>query len=202
MSDMIRTIKSQSIAASVALGLVLIAAKPDIARAQQMPCQPEPAYEAPEYTAPPVQAPQSKLHLIENGDGTITDPDKGLMWAQKDSFADLNKCLTWPESLEYVTNLKTGGHTDWRIPSLAELASLYDETQENVMAWDHDPEYPLALDKKFADGSAYWYWSNDCGTTELTKKSAKTLYFVNGKIDIRRHELCDNGGVRAVRNTP
>ena len=70
------------------------------------------------------------------------------------------------------------------------------------MAWDHDPEYPLALDSKFADGAAYWYWSSNCGTTELTQCCAKTLYFPTGIIGMRRFELCNNGGVRAVRKAP
>ena len=201
MSDFHDSLKFHSIAGTLTLGLVLIGAIPGLAGGQEMSCQPKPAYEAPQYVAPPQQSPQPMLRLIENGDGTITDPDSGLMWAQKDSHADLNKCLTWPESLKYVQSLKTAGHSDWRIPTIKELASIYDDTQENVMAWDHDPEYPLALDKKFADGAAYWYWSSDCGTTVVTECCAKTLYFVNGKIDIRRFELCNNGGVRAVRST-
>lgn len=185
----------------LALRLVLIVAMADLAGAEEMPCLQKPPYEAPEYIAP-TKPPLSKSNLIDNRDGTITDLDTGLMWSQKDSYADLNKCLTWTESQKYVENLKTAKHTDWRIPTIKELATLFDNTQENVMAWDHDPEYPLALDKKFADGAAYWYWSSDCGTTVLTECCAKTLYFVNGVIEFRRFELCNNGGVRAVRDIP
>jgi hypothetical protein len=184
------------------IGLALIVTMTDITRAEEMPCRPKPPYEAPEYIAPPIKPQISKLHLKDNGDGTITDLDRGLMWSQMDSYADLNKCLTWPESLKYVENLKTAGHIDWRIPTIKELASIYDETQDNVMAWDHNQKYPLSLDKKFADGSAYWYWSSDIGTSEFTKNCAKTLYFVNGLIEFRRLELCNNGGVRAIRNIP
>jgi hypothetical protein len=187
---------------SSVLSFVLIMAMAHTAGAEEMTCQPKPPYEAPEYIVPPLKPSQSKLHLFDNKDGTITDLNTGLMWTQKDSYADLKKCLTWPESLEYVKNLKTSGHTDWRIPTIRELASIYNDTQENVMAWDHDPDYPLALDKKFSDGAAYWYWSSDCGTTALTECCAKTLYFVNGMVEIRRFELCNNGGVRAVRDIP
>jgi hypothetical protein len=55
------------------------------------------------------------------------------------------------------------------------------------------------IDSKFADGAAYWYWSSDTGTTPLTRNCAKTLYFVKGIIEMRRFELCNNGGVRAAR---
>jgi len=180
------------------LPLALIFVTSTSIAAERMPCRPDPPYEAPRYVDPP-KLPSSKSHLQENGDGTLTDPDTGMMWAQKDSYADLGKCLTYTESLKYVENLKTGGYNDWRIPSIKELSSIYNDTYENVMAWDHDPEYPLALDSKFADGAAYWYWSIDTGATSLMKHCAKTLYFATGIIEMRRFELCNNGGVRAVR---
>ncbi|UCD10979.1 MAG: DUF1566 domain-containing protein [Nitrospinaceae bacterium] len=165
-------------------------------------CKLEEPYEAPKFVPPPLEPRESKTHLIDNGDGTLSDPDTGLMWAQKDSHADLKRCLNYPESLDYVNGLKTGSHSDWRIPTVKELATLYDDTQANVLAWDQNPDYPLALDKKFAAGAAYWYWSSDCGTTELTECCAKTVYFVNGQVHLRRFEICNSGGVRAVRNLP
>lgn len=185
----------------ILLGLILIAASPRTAPAEVILCNPDTAYEAPIHITPPAEAPATKLRLKENKDGTLTDLDTGLMWVHKDSYADLNQCLNYSDSRKYVDHLTTGEHKDWRIPTLRELASIYDETQENVMAWDHDPEYPLALDSRFADGAAYWYWTSDTGTTPLTRHCAKTLYFVTGIIKIRRFELCNNGGVRAVRKT-
>jgi len=202
MPEFIFFLRDHCLKWNLALGLVLIFSFPNTLWSQEMPCRPKPPYEAPAYKTLPEETPKSKLRLKDNGDGTLTDLDLRLMWTQKDSYADLNKCLTYTESQEYIENLKTGGYEDWRIPSIKELASIYNETQENIMAWDHDPEYPLALDLKFTDGAAYWYWSSDTGTTPLTEHCAKTLYFVNGMIEMRRFELCNNGGVRAVRNIP
>ena len=45
-------------------------------------------YVAPPYVPPP--PPVSKVHLTDNGDGTITDGNY-LMWTKSDSYADLNK---------------------------------------------------------------------------------------------------------------
>jgi len=201
MSESIFFLGSQRLKWSLALALVLIFISSSSAIGEEIPCRQAPPYEAPEYVDPPKLL-ASKSHLKDNGDGTLTDSATGLMWTQKDSYADLNKCLTYAESRKYVEDLKTGGHEDWRIPTIKELSSIYNDTHENVMAWDHDPEYPLALDSKFADGAAYWYWSIDCGTTEMTQCCAKTLYFATGIIEMRRFELCNNGGVRAVRIAP
>ena len=44
-------------------------------------------YVAPPYVPPPPLS--SRLNLIDNGDGTITETKSKLMWTKKDSFADL-----------------------------------------------------------------------------------------------------------------
>ncbi len=153
-------------------------------------------YEAPPYLPPP--PPQSKVHLTDNKDGTITN-QLGLMWTQKDSYADLGQCLNWYQSYEYVKSLKTGGHSDWRMPTTMELYGIYDDTIENVIAWDNDPENPLHLHTMFADGAAYWYWSSYYDKTELTDCCSRSLYFVTGLANTKRFSYCHNGGVRAVR---
>lgn len=155
-------------------------------------------YEAPPYVAPP--PPQSRLHLLDNGDGTLTDPDSKLMWAKADSYSTLRKCLNWYDSEEYVKNLRVAGFADWRMPTINELAGIYDNTKENVMSWDHDPIHPMALDEKFADGAAYWYWSSEKEITTLTDCCVLSFYFVKGMVHIRQFGMCANGGVRAVRN--
>jgi Protein of unknown function (DUF1566) len=154
-------------------------------------------YEAPPYVPPP--PPQSKVRLTNHQDGTLTD-QQGLMWTQKDSYADLGQCLNWYQSYDYVKSLKTGGHADWRMPTSWEMYGIYDDTIENVTAWDHDPENPLHLDTLFADGAAYWYWSGDKQDTDLTDCCAPSFYFVTGLSIMRRLSMCNNGGVRAVRN--
>jgi hypothetical protein len=156
-------------------------------------------YIAPPYTPPPPR--KSTVYLVDHDDGTLSTPKYERMWVKKDSYADLGRCLNLYEAIEYVENLITAGYDDWRLPGLGELAIIYDNTKENVMGWDHRPEVPLALDERFADGAAYWYWSLDYEETKLNGCCARTFYFVNGMPHVRRFTACANGGVRAVRNT-
>jgi hypothetical protein len=156
-------------------------------------------YVAPPYVPPP--PPKSTVFLVDHGDGTLSTPKYNRMWAKKDSYADLGRCLNLYEAMDYVEKLTAGGYNDWRLPGLGELAMIYDNTKESVMGWDHNPEFPLALDERFADGAAYWYWSLDIDETKLDECCARTFYFVNGFPHVRRFTSCQNGGVRAVRNT-
>ena len=40
--------------------------------------------------------------FIDNENGTITDTKTNLMWVKTDSYSDLENCLGWDESREYV----------------------------------------------------------------------------------------------------
>lgn len=55
----------------------------------------------------------------DNGDGTITDITTGLMWGK-----DPSERMLWGDIADYVKNCDTGGHRDWRLPSIKELLSL------------------------------------------------------------------------------
>jgi len=61
-------------------------------------------------------------HFIAYANGTVMDAKSGLMWAAKYSGRD----VTWQEAMEYCENYLGGGYKDWRMPTLDELAGLYD----------------------------------------------------------------------------
>jgi len=46
----------------------------------------------------------------------------GLEWA----LATNGDNIKWPEAVEYCAELTLAGHSDWRLPTLAELESLHD----------------------------------------------------------------------------
>ncbi len=62
----------------------------------------------------------NQFSFKNNGDGTISDLNTGLMWQQVPSSND----YTWQQAVDYCNSLELGGYSDWRIPSLKELFSI------------------------------------------------------------------------------
>lgn len=60
---------------------------------------------------------------INNGDGTITDTNTGLMWQQ-----DMGVKISFEESINKANSLQLGGYTDWRVPTIKEIFSLIQYT--------------------------------------------------------------------------
>ena len=65
------------------------------------------------------QYPFNAPRYRDNGDGTVTDEVTGLMW-QKTFLGD----VSWPDAAAAAARATTGGHTDWRVPTIKELYSL------------------------------------------------------------------------------
>jgi hypothetical protein len=84
------------------------------------------------------------LSYTDNGDGTITDNNTGLMWEKKDASGgihDQDNSYTWGMTVqsnamdgtmvtEFLATLNRApcfaGHCDWRIPNVKELLSIVD----------------------------------------------------------------------------
>ena len=50
------------------------------------------------------------------------DSSTGLIWTAKDNGSDVN----WNLARDYCSNLRLGGYSDWRLPTITELEGLYD----------------------------------------------------------------------------
>ena len=55
----------------------------------------------------------------DNGDGTVTDVNTGLMWVKARGGK-----VTWKEAAAGAAECRVGGHADWRMPTIKELYSL------------------------------------------------------------------------------
>ena len=58
------------------------------------------------------------LNVQKNG--TVTDPESGLMWQQAAPAGTFN----WQQALDYAESLSLAGHQDWRLPTIKELQTI------------------------------------------------------------------------------
>lgn len=94
----------------------------------------------PTITYTPTVTPTPDIHLIDNGNGTITDIETGLQWEKKDDSGgihDWENTYTWSTGdpwlmdgtiwtifLSELNGDCFAGYCDWRIPSRVELETL------------------------------------------------------------------------------
>lgn len=110
-----------------------------------------------------VRGGQSQANYVDNGDGTLTDTNTGLVW-QQGTAPQRN----WKEALLYCENLSFAGHSDWRLPNLNELKSLVDYTLTG--------NGPCIDTTFFPNSEAYVYWSSTSIAAEPTCGFAVAFY--------------------------
>jgi|GEM_PF-855833 len=98
--------------------------------------------------------------FTDNDDYTVTDNLTGLMWTKNAKPA--GNSMVWQDALDYVKTLNTGGYTDWRLPNVNELESLFDYSQANPNLPQGNPftnVQNLDLDK-------YWGSTTNANSTD------------------------------------
>lgn len=124
---------------------------------------------------PGSSAPSSR-RFLDNGNGTVTDPQTGLMWVRDSEAAGLAKQYPWREAIARCERLEYAGHKDWRLPNRTELLSLVDYGRRDPSA---DPSFfvaqpaPYWSSTTFAGGEQ-WAWAIrfDRGDVDFTDKNA------------------------------
>jgi hypothetical protein len=59
--------------------------------------------------------------------GAVLDTKTGLMWAEQDN----GRSVDWGAAREYCTRFAAGGFKDWRLPTQAELLTLFEPNRVN-----------------------------------------------------------------------
>lgn len=153
----------------------------------------------------------------DNGDGTVTDLETGLMWQQTPSSSK----STFGEAVAGAETFDLAGHDDWRLPSIKELYSLILFSGIDAGGWngtDTSELTPLIdtgyFDFEYGDESSgeriidaqYWSSTEYVSTTMGGSATTFGVNFADGRIKGYGREL-PNGSeitqfVRYVRGDP
>lgn len=110
--------------------------------------------------------------LVDNGDGTVTDPNSSLMWKKTDAWIDMQKFYTWMDHRQYVDKFnqeKFAGYENWRIPNKSEALTIFDKTKECM-----DKNGTLfPLDPIFEAGGASNTWISECSDENIIRFDGK-----------------------------
>jgi hypothetical protein len=117
--------------------------------------------------------------LVDNGDGTLSDPASGLTWMQTDS----QQALAWSDALAYCENLAWGGFEDWRLPNAKELYSIVDtsrapDVSNTAAANSLFQSTPITNEAGQPDYAHYW-----TSTTHLDRQlvASEAVYVAFGR---------------------
>lgn len=140
----------------------------------------------------------------DNGDGTISDGNSGLMWAQQDSGTGMD----WQTALAWVAQKNAEnylGYSDWRLPNAKELQSLvdYSRSPDTTQSAAIDPLFSAtAITNEGGQTDYPFYWS---GTTHLTFNgmAANAVYVAFGRaLGYMNGSWLDVHGAGAQRSDP
>ena len=138
--------------------------------------KPAEGVEKPAAKAPPKKEAPAAKPLVDNGDGTIFDPNSNLTWKKTDAWLDMKKFYPWQTHREYVDWVnqnkdKFGGFDNWRIPNKKESLTLFDKTKTKVLMDKNGTGYPL--DPIFAPGGASNTWISEFSDEKIIRMDFK-----------------------------
>jgi hypothetical protein len=124
---------------------------------------------------------------MDNGDGTVTDLNTGLMWQKTPGDK-----VTYAEAVAGADSFNLAGYDDWRLPTIKELYSLMDfggstgmsaATSVPYIDTDYfDFEYgDTSAGERFIDAQ-YWSSTEYVGTTMNGQATAFGVNFADGRI--------------------
>ena len=96
----------------------------------------------------------SVLSYTDNGDGTVTDDNTGLMWAKDGNGAGCNNGSTaiWNSAIDYCDGLTFATYSDWRLPNIKELYG--------ITKLDANQSDPYIDQTYFPNTQSFNYWSS------------------------------------------
>lgn len=135
--------------------------------------------------------------FVDGENATVIEHSKRLIWMKDDTFQLTAKWMSWIQVRDYAKELneqRYAGYGNWRMPSTAEVRSLYDKNQSNKDHWGQE----VPLDEIFNPGFGFLCW-----TSEVRNKiQAIRFGFRRGLTTFDDVYRTSRGASRLVRDIP
>ncbi len=110
---------------------------------------------------PVVQAQQPASPSNSDMASVWTDPATGLIWTKNDNDSDVN----WNQASAYCANLRLGGNSDWRLPTIDELQGIYDPSISVTVPCGNGGSCTETYHVKGNLKLSGWQWSRSAGNS-------------------------------------
>ena len=128
----------------------------------------------------PAAAERARLDEVPRQAEVYLDPETRLMWAIQDNGKD----ILWHQAKQYAGQLRLGGYSGWRLPTIDELEKLCDpQTTDNIRE-------PFRL-------TGNWVWSS----TAKGSGSAWSFAFGHGGQFVNPMDVSAGGRALCVRRS-
>ena len=133
----------------------------------------------------------------DNSSGVITDTKYNKYWLPKDSWGDLGQWRNFNEAKSYtqlMNQVYAGGFSDWRLPTLEEAKSLYDQAL-GQRDWDDEAVF---IDALFVTKCANFMWTSETND----KQEVGRINLRNGDVEFIDPNTQEHQSARLVRDIP
>ena len=138
-----------------------------------------------------------KNRFQDNSSGVITDTKYNKYWLPKDSWGDLGQWRNFNEAKSYtqlMNQVYAGGFSDWRLPTLEEAKSLYDQAL-GQRDWDDEAVF---IDALFVTKCANFMWTSETND----KQEVGRINLRNGEVEFIDPNTQEHQSARLVRDIP
>jgi len=108
---------------------------------------------------------------VDNGDGTITDLNTGLMWQQ-----DPGEKMTYDAAVAGASSFSLAGYSDWRLPTIKELYSLIQFSGTDPSGLDSAGSAIPFMDTDYFE---FEYGDTDAGERIIDSQMATSTLYVS-----------------------
>ena len=115
--------------------------------------------------------------FVDNGDGTVTDRQTGLMWIKNGWRMEFLAAVSWDAAMKKCAGFRAGNYTDWRLPTVEEWRSLVDRSVSVPALVEPNPFENIITHMPYWSRSEYAYGEKPAAGRAGTRNSYTVMLY-------------------------